>query len=412
MKFMKENDILDIKLKEIKKRLNKLEDEYAKTIDEMGKGDKEIEAELKKIRKQKFVILTKLAENKAKLILKIKQEKLNKLARKTPKIKNLKIKYTAKTGRYDFIFEQFDYKNDSWNQKIKIYTVDKEKLDDTNKNNVFVAKNIGFSEYNKLDMNLIDSLKSFDLEMDTHLYDEYMSNNRSYDIVYDMKGTNKNLSKKENKKMRNIAKQQLMFRDANIKRYPKKIAVAIAGFSLAGLLSLNSFGAKPPIKNTNSGKKTNYQTSNIINIEEENNDIKVDTPVTKKDLKATKLNTIRMSNSMDNTELNAQNIDNNSYSTIYKSNDNKSNCAYYKISKIAIFNGNSVIDVMKVNDQEKINFKEIKEKYIKDFGDNIKLSVNVNGYNKNGRMVRNDIGWTSVDTLIKENNVKLVKTLV
>lgn len=182
-------------------------------------------------------------------------------------------------------------------------------------------------------------------------------------------------------------KENKKFDFSKLKKYPKKVAIAL-GFGLTGLLSLT--GLRNVITKNQQENKEQYEVTSVVNQED--------------------MIQVKTSNFTKPKEVETVKYKDQSYYTYFINENSKIKCSHFEIGKVAVLDGNTIIDVLSFRDKNQINFAEIKEKY-NDYGCEISLLVSVNGYDKSGKMVFNNVSWTPVDTFIKENSLKKVKTM-
>lgn len=87
----------------------------------------------------------------------------------------------------------------------------------------------------------------------------------------------------------------------------------------------------------------------------------------------------------------------------------KIGCDYFKISYIAVYDGNTVLDVKNVKDGE--NVDEITSAMYQEYGKDISVSYNFNGYmNDDADLVYKNVGWIDINKIVdvkeKIQNIK------
>ena len=171
---------------------------------------------------------------------------------------------------------------------------------------------------------------------------------------------------------------------SKLRKYWKKLAYTLAGFSIASILSF--VGAKSPINRTLREKTYRYEQE----YDQEQEDIDIVQ--------------IRNSNFVKPVEIEQSSYNDETYYTYYYNNDDS-----FQINRIAVLDGNQVLDVIKIRDDNKVNFGKIKEEY-ENLGININLLAGVCSFDEHGNMLSDDINWTPVDTFVDEKVLKKVKT--
>lgn len=171
---------------------------------------------------------------------------------------------------------------------------------------------------------------------------------------------------------------------SKLRKYRKKFAYTLAGFSIASILSF--VGAKSPINRTLREKTYRYEQE----YDQEQEDIDIVQ--------------IRNSNFVKPVEIEQSSYNDETYYTYYYNNDDS-----FQINRIAVLDGNQVLDVIKIRDDNKVNFGKIKKEY-ENLGININLLAGVCSFDEHGNMLSDDINWTPVDTFVDEKVLKKVKT--
>lgn len=171
---------------------------------------------------------------------------------------------------------------------------------------------------------------------------------------------------------------------SKLRKHRKKLAYTLAGFSIASILSF--VGAKSPINRTLREKTYRYEQE----YDQEQEDIDIVQ--------------IRNSNFVKPVEIEQSSYSDETYYTYYYNNDDS-----FQINRIAVLDGNQVLDVIKIRDDNKVNFCKIKKEY-ENLGININLLAGVCSFDEHGNMLSDDINWTPVDTFVDEKVLKKVKT--
>lgn len=77
----------------------------------------------------------------------------------------------------------------------------------------------------------------------------------------------------------------------------------------------------------------------------------------------------------------------------------KIGCDYFKISYIAVYDGNTVLDVKEIKDEE--NVDEITTNMYQEYGKDVSVSYNFNGYmNDNNEPLYKNVGWININKIV------------
>ena len=210
---VKKIDKINEELIDIKEKLMIKEEKLFNMRNGSDNVECSLEKEVKELRKQRRNLLTQKAQ-----ILK-REGKVEKLK---SEIVNLKINYIKRAGRYEFLYDKMD--DGKWYHYRVNYT-----FDETNhiKNDKLLSDIYGKGKYEKLDLDLCEALRKFDVANGTRYCRTYINDTANFNISYDMRGRNKKLSRKENKRLDKIAEIQSMFKNAKLRKPRKKLSYTL-----------------------------------------------------------------------------------------------------------------------------------------------------------------------------------------
>jgi hypothetical protein len=85
-------------------------------------------------------------------------------------------------------------------------------------------------------------------------------------------------------------------------------------------------------------------------------------------------------------------------------NTDKLNYSYYKPSIISVRNSNGIIESKDMKKIKNKDLSDVVDKYIDKYGKDIVVSINFDGYSKNGSQVSKNIGWANVAKVYVDKN--------
>lgn len=424
------------KLARIKNEIQQLQKQYYNGLDENLIGNNEIETKIHEKRKELQDLLESKAEQSK------VEEPTEKVEEQTLEIEpvendnqikfdNIRVIFNGEKGLWEIHFLNNN------EEKIELFSLDKTALfkDKCIELDKEIITNYGLKTSSEIDYNLYLIFSEFDKKYSTNLKDDYLNNNLSANIIYDFrkmyKASKELLNHSQKRALRKIAKEQEEFKNANIIKFnTKKAATLLVGASLAA----GVIGAAVS-NNTNINKDPNVTTEKHIENTIEEPKSEEYGPIDKPDLAIQsseeqidtlkKEDTTEILNDDKKEFIGPENYGANILRVHDKMNlsdvtlrytsqganpyvnvDNL-NCAYYKISLIAILRDGRVYKAIEVNDEfMNSNLLEIQERYQKQLGGNITMQVNFNGYDKNDNMIYKNIGWTAVEEVKVKNGEK------
>lgn len=378
------------KLEELNEELNNIKEELMIKEEKLfnysissSLNENKLEEEVKNLRKKRRQLLTK----RAKLLCYKKTEPEVK-----SEIRDLKIKYTRKTGMYEFTY--YKKEGNKWYPYRSNYTFDK-----TNhiRSDKMLYNIFGKGKYEKLDLDLCEALREFDMVNNTKYCRNYINDTAVLDISYDMRGKNRKLSRKDNKKLEKVAEIQSMFKNAKLKRYSRKLSYTVAGLSLIGILSLGT-----AIRN-------NTMSKNIDDIPKTDNVVMEDITLSNDEVSENNVIPIIQEDIDETEEITNQTLYSTYDETGLEAHIEKLGCASYGVSLVAVYQGEDLVKVLNVSKDDNFDIDSFIENYRRINGDNFDFSINVDGYDSNKNKIYENIGWTKNIDLVKNNSKVLVK---
>lgn len=407
-------------------------DKTLKLIKELQKKQRKINKRMNELRPDKEeqndkLIIDEQSVDKDKIIneddeptLELPKTKIEKKLKK--KASNLRIVFDGKNGLY---IVKYIENNE---EKTKLYTVDKNLL---NQDNEYIYNG---EKYNNLDLNIVKFLGEFDIEFNTDYKDKYVTNNLENRIIYDFRKlsrvNNTYLDDKQKKQLKKQAKgYKKTHTNCDIINFSTKKAAILLSLSLAGAASGIGISTKTPKVEEQKQESTELseeitktEEKTIENIKtEEISEEKVST----EEIKETKEEDAKIEVSeetpiIDDT-LNLESID--LYNTAFdedlgvSSRGNTDNIIgdnytfdHFESSLIVVTYGPEVVELIKYNTTSQSDLinkcNELKNKYRESYGDDIKISLNVNACDENGNIISKDAGWfNSVNIVFDNENV-------
>lgn len=319
----------------------------------------------------------------------------------------------------------FDSKVDSW--KIKYIKDGKADYDiiynDRSKRRLDFAIQDGLKDktYNnilkKTSIGLLSSLSYFDKKYKTNYTDEYLKDTSNYKIIYDLYNINRsNLTLKGKISLYYEAMNQQKYRNALIKK-PRNHFILQSLLSIGLIIGLvNIF----PTKTKNDKLDDTLYTKTKFNQEKSIENEEKNTTNYTKDIEVSEDNTKVIIQNQDNKtetklkmndELLLDNVElsNTALSKERAVNTNKLNCDSYKVSAIAVAYYNQILDVKTIKNTSNDNIEDMVEKYKDEFGEDINIYVNFDGYHNNN-MVYHNVGWSdlkNINSLNEEQQTSL-----
>ena len=348
------------------------------------------------------------------------------------KIDNLRINYNAKKCVYTLYYEVI--KNGIKKREKATWNLAKKLLNDK-KIRKSIEKEYGKKRSKSIDINILNALKTkIDRRYNTSLSEEYCKNSLNANIVYNFRRSSKWLNIKDKFKQYNIARRQIRFN--NVKIYNSCLSIS----SLAVFATLALYTIAPQAKKGIDyvAQATTQSIENDIT-EETNFDFdKKENLVTFKQDNFSKEDENKVTNSVPNINEISTEVGsiNNNEENISSSNEeakeeclglglgdrvslknrkisqdawgnsgylNPIKCDYYKISKIAVYENNDVLDVITVNNNSDLRTNEIYEKY----GDNVSIALNFDGYIEgNDKPLYKNIGWGNINLFVQKKQTE------
>lgn len=360
---------------------------------------------------------------------------------------DIKIVFDAQTGVYRI---------HSSNKTVPyLYVVQKELLEDKNIN-VLKQK----EEYGKdIDLNLVNALDEYDKKYHSKLKDKYVTNTFEGKIIYDFRkfsSLNKEfLNSKHKKAMKKMAKNYAKkHKNCSVINFFNKKTAVLLGISITAGAAVSSM---TPMKNNDNNYNkekvsiesttledlektdklpeviTEDQTNRVViteNIidntkattEKEKDVTEVTSEKKTKEIKDIEEKTEKLTEEEEIKEektitkvgnkLNLQNIDlyYTSLEPEPRGNTMNLNCDEFKINSISVTYGPEIVEIIK---NDSISIEELKEKYEKEYGDELRICFNVDGIDKYGNTIYKNVGWidySDINNNINTNtnsNVKL-----
>lgn len=340
----------------------------------------------------------------------------------------------------------YNGKEDNWTieyheqgkSKETKYYVDKEQFK-LIKDEIENAKN-EFEIFNNINISRYMTLIKFDIDNKTDYANDYLKNNITYSTKYNLRNLFKNerLSFKEKLGILKKANKDKKRTNTTVDN-PKSFLIkgAIASLAIITTLSTGVFSPKNKKNNTKNNITLEQNTNDIYSSDtiettiikndsnllinnsnnKESSKIEIKNNIDKKE--DTNINTEKESTLNDYTEiktLKVNNYFNLKNTNLYYSTTNTTrfadtnylNVDNYKISYICIMNDNQILDIQNANNLNDIYMKDLITSYQENYGPNIDIYVNFNGYDNQNNIIYAKIGWTNIkDINTKENNKEL-----
>lgn len=299
-----------------------------------------------------------------------------------------------------------------WIEKRTFYENESKKKQKLAKTNIMGRK------LKKLDMNLYSTLRLFDKKHGTSKADDYLYDKDNYSIKYDIR-------KIFRSKEYTFGEKLGFIKTANKQKKQKKVEVenpkglravpTLAGLALMfGVFSIIPNSGKPKVTTVDNDKKIvsdNDEVSSNESVVDEliNNGIKDTTREeeiivnkqedNKEEVKPSK-------NLVVNFSINDKIVLNNvdlEYSPIedvrHINTDDLEYVESYKMSRVCAYEGNTILYNEKVDNMDNESLDDLIFKLHNQYGDNIKIFANFNGYDKNDEQVLENIGWSDIEKL-------------
>ena len=310
-------------------------------------------------------------------------------------------------------------------------------------------KNMDFA----YDYNICDFLKSFDDDNGTGLYRKYRYG--LLPVVYDFSNT-KRIDRKAIKQLKKISKEASEKNEnvsvVGIKKRTLKGVLATAG--VAALIGLSSIGISNIFKKTNrsDAAKSNYSVSNESNVNSVSNTTKLIQELDDAIVNDTNDNISRVQSNVKNKVKNEKEIVNDTEEIIVKTQENVKtkvseikekeadneflglnigstmelpdmdlyysstadeavgNTKYlsaptgiYRIDLVSIVYKGRCLEVLSTDGE---NLDLLKQRVQEKYGDDVKISVNLDVVDENGKTIYKNVGWVNSDSFTKKSNVK------
>ena len=344
-------------------------------------------------------------------------------------ISNLRIIFDGKNGLYIVKYLENN------EEKTKLFTIDKELLKNSDDEYIYKGK-----KYKDLDFNVVKALGELDKELNTDYKDKYITNDFNSKIIYDFRKLSiidsTYLNYQQKKKLKKQAKKyKKTHTNCNIINFSTKKAAVLLGLSLAGAASGIGLSTKTPkVENQNKvivelkeekikteeKHNENVKTEEKTVIKETKEEVKKDEKITTEEVKEENVEEIRevtKEEKIDDT-LNLENID--LYNSAFdedlglSSRGNTNNIIgdnytfdHFESSLIVVTYGPEVVELIKYNTTSQSDLinkcNELKNKYKESYGDDIKISLNINACDANNNVISKDAGWFNSDNINLEN---------
>lgn len=422
--------MLDLKEKNSEKELETLkaeilkkEEEYSNSLDENLNGDECIFQELIELKNKR----NKLMAKKRQVVMNSykKEEKMNttKVAKETKQKEEKKnqdaVSVSKKTSYASSdskaIIDALDFTSNIWTisyhengiSKKEVYPVSYENLE------MLTDKlNSTYKNTKKIDIGLYSVLSDFDKKHQSNALEAYLKNKQLH-ATYHLKElfSDQSYSLKERVDVLFTAYRQKKYKKAVVIK-PKNsfVAPAIVGFSLMlGLIGLGASVSKnKSVNNKNNdvtvtfNKRINATSPTIL---AETKGIKIvekEEKVISEQVKEKEEFKLDDNYKLDDMMLNY------SYDSVDSDKVAKTatlDCEYYKPSYIVIANESQILDFKKITDLENQTLSSVVSDYQNQFGDDIGVFLNFDGYDENDNKILPEVGWTDLTKLkIKADN--------
>ena len=379
-----------------------LEQQYIKTIDNEVQNN-DIATKMIRIRKQKQELLD--LQREARMLQANKAVETKETITASPIKRNVNqiildvMSYDGKTNAWTF-----DYHINGNDKTATIY-VSPEEIASTKKQ---------FKKSKALkgvDINKYLALKKFDEQYHTKYQESYLRNNESYITKYNLRKIFKNTYYSTKEKISTIWSSNIQRRRNNAEVLNPKMSAAIpATLGVAIVLSLAGGVSKA---NTSDNNKAYAQVS-VEQPQNETQDsskvyttnVVIENNETENVAQNNQTETIQESYSLkvsdkfelDNVKLGYEAL-NDTISVI----TDQLSCSYYKISYICVMSGPETLDLQYASNLSDIELAELVKSYKENFGEDIQIYVNYNGFDENDNQTYTKIGWTELSQVKLKN---------
>lgn len=431
----------ELTLEQLKNKLTELEKKYFDSIGSNLEGDAEILKELEFYKKQRRQLLAEKSKVKGKANVstnkvvsetveleskncditqdkrKTKQEQkktectLNQISKVNNKVIVMdSVKFNFSKGTWSFCFyengdkkrEEYSYKHSEFHESNRIK---KEK-----------RKRYGNKNLKQIDIGLYTLLHTFDTKYQTEYSKKYLRSDISYDIKYNFSDffTNSYYSLKDKFSLLMNANRQKKYKNAmvdNSKLVSATPAIIVATLVL-GILGISGkkevktypessqYKSEQTMTNvtTSSNTNTNLALKSDKVITQEENKQETSTVISEKQEEKSQKQYLQDNYNLEQLSLSDKVVNSDAFA-----NTSKLNCNYYNISLISVVSNNEILEIEDADFLENKLLTDVISDYKTKYGEEIDLYVNFDGYDKDGNMMYQSIGWANIDKL---NNSK------
>lgn len=427
-----------IEFDKLQKEILLKEEEYSNSLDENLNGNETILEELRvlKNKRSKLMVMKKqevmnsynglktsdndskklvneVKDNKATPVKSNQVESITSKKENDSSVSKSKSYYSSDSKA---VIDALDFDSDKWVinyhekgiSKKEVYEVTKDKID-----MLTIKLNSLYSNTKKIDIGLYSVLSDFDGKHKSNCLESYM-NNKTLHATYNLKElfSNKKHSYSEKLDILLTAYRQKKYKKATVIKPKNNVIAPIAiGFSLmVGLIGIGAANSK--------NKTISYKNNDFsINFESEKNSEKTtavlsenkEKVVVEKQINQTQTETkdepiLEKKEEFklgDNYKLDGMTLqysfDNRDLDKVAQTE--KLNCKYYKPLYIAVANGNNILDLKNTSDLADKTLSDVVADYKDDFGEDIQIFLNFDGYDENDNKILSKAGWLDLAQL-------------
>ena len=417
-------EIEKMSLEQIKNILNVLEKKYFDSIDSTLEGNSEILKEIEIYRKQKKKLLEEkiksnqmkkktdtivALDNKVSLDT-VKMEASNNVVQGTAVIDSIKFNYTDEAWYVDF--------HENGRSLQEKYAYSKKEMDESKQFKKDKKQKFGNKYIKNIDVGCYLMLNHFDQTHSTDYSKKYLRTKPTYHIKYSFSKFfhRSSFSFIEKYSLLMNAKRQKTYKNAEVNS-PRFISIApfMLGITMIlGILGINgqkeskTYDDKNQYHNeqnmnddfttTQSQEKVGSSSEQEKQLQEELSDLE-----TKQNQKVENQNTIIPEETTqylhDDYKLNELSLFDKVIDSNLSTNTSKLNCDYYRISLVSIVSDYKVLEIQDAQLLENQSLTDLEKKFQDKYGNDVSLYVNFNGYDKDGNLKYESIGWTDIEQI-------------
>lgn len=341
-------------------------------------------------------------------------------------IQNIKIVFDSQMGVYQI--------HSSKRTVPYLHVVKKELLDENNMKTIKEKSRYG----NDIDLNIVDALDAYDKRYNTRMKTKYVNNDFDGKIIYDFRKFSslkkEFLSSKDKRTLKKLAKNYSKnHENCSIINFFNKKAAVLLGIGLTAGAAVSSMSQMKQEDKEYKEENVKVESTTLEDLEkteklpeiitesaevivtteeakEQNNEKKETITEEVKAINQEKEEItqieekINEKNTKVGDKINLENIDlyYTSLDAEPRGNTMNLNCDEFVVNSISVTYGSEIVQIVK---DDSSSIEELKDKYEKEYGEDLRICFNINGVDKNGNVIYKNVGWIDYEDVMNSQNI-------